>query len=66
MANVKVISDSVRSLKEAKKMLEEKLKSCNDAIAGMQAMCDHEWIYRGHGHNFDRYQCEICEKTEER
>ena len=29
-------------------------------------LCDHNWIYRGHGHNYSVYECGKCGKKEER
>lgn len=37
-----------------------------DAIKVLQKICNHEWIYDGHGHNDDYYTCNICGATEER
>lgn len=28
--------------------------------------CVHNWVYDGHGHNYDDYRCTKCGHTEER
>ena len=27
--------------------------------------CVHDWVYYGHGHNYDVYKCRKCHKEEE-
>jgi len=40
------------------------LSSYHDAIQWLNAKfktgCKHEWVYTGHGHNYDCYQCQTC------
>tara|TARA_R110000868_G_C10319813_1_gene713024 strand:- start:39 stop:224 length:186 start_codon:yes stop_codon:yes gene_type:complete len=38
------------------------LRTVDQAIASMQALCTHDWKYEGHGHNDDAYTCLICRK----
>lgn len=54
------------ALKELRKELDgaqSRVDSINSAINGLIELCEHDWVYRGHGHNYDYYECIICGKT---
>ena len=36
-----------------------------DAKNAMQDICDHDYKYIGHGHNFAIYECSVCNKRKE-
>lgn len=35
------------------------------AVQALQDICDHDWMYKGHGHNSEFYTCEKCGSTRE-
>ena len=45
---------------------EAEARKYRTAIEGLQQVCEHNWVYTGHGHNFSCYACTICGLEEER
>ena len=59
-----VVTFDALFLKEHKVLAQ--LKEIQTAIKALQALCAHEWRYKGHSHNDEHYQCTICRKEEDR
>lgn len=44
--------------------LKAQLKVVQDGIEALRSLCEHNWVYDGHGHNESCYRCTRCEKVE--
>jgi ubiquinone biosynthesis protein COQ9 len=53
---------TIKEILEKKKAAQTIVKNCNDAIEALQQLCEHDWMYLGHSHNDNEYQCTKCNK----
>lgn len=53
--------------KEYKLIMESRKKELDFMIrAEKKRNCEHDFTYKGHGHNFDWYECTKCQESEDR
>ena len=56
----------INELRNKRIPLENELEKINKAVDALVEICEHDWNYTGHGHNYDVYKCHKCSETEER
>jgi len=61
-------SDGLRiaDLRDKLRFHEDEARKFRSAIEGLQAVCEHDWVYTGHVNTFDDYACTICGLKEAR
>lgn len=56
----------IQELLDKKNELSKELSKYRDAIDALRKVCNHDWKYDGHGHNYSCYTCTKCGLEEER
>ena len=55
---------TIKEILDKRALAEIIVNNCNKAIAALQELCDHDYIYTGHGHNKSYYECTKCVKRD--
>lgn len=62
----RLMKEQIDRLRSALEKAKQDVGRYDRAIRALQEVCEHDWHYDGHGHNYDVYVCGICGMSEER
>lgn len=60
------MDEHIKKMVAARDEAYETARKYEAAIKAVREICEHEWVYTGHNHNYECYACTKCGLEEER
>ena len=58
-----VSNEQIKQLLTDRRVLKTQIDKIDNAINALRALCEHNMLCHGHGHNTDYYVCNKCGET---